>query len=130
MDILVVDDEQDIIDMLRRNLGTEGHDVDGAINRDEAVRMMKEHNYPVVLLDIKFPDASGTEILADLKEIHPPVNVLMITGYSSLENVMESLGEGAIDYLKKPLDMDEILNRLDHIERKVERWREEIGLQS
>lgn len=128
-DVLVVDDEQAIIDMLRRNLEMEDYEVHGATTLDDALKMMKEHTYPIVLLDIKFPETDGTEILRELKEIHPPVNVLMITGYASHENVMESLGLGAVDYLTKPLDMDAVLNRLEHISEKVERWRDEIGLE-
>jgi len=128
-DILVVDDEEDVISMLRRNLKTEGFDVAGATNRNEALEQMKENNYPIVILDIKFPETSGTDLLKEIKEIHPPANVLMITGYASLENVMVCLGEGAVDYFTKPLDMDSVKERLNAVEEKIERWRDEIGIQ-
>ncbi|MFB6354905.1 MAG: response regulator [bacterium] len=128
-DVFVVDDEEDVISMLRRNLKMDGYNVKGAQNREEALEKMKQNNFPIVLLDIKFPETSGTELLREFKKIHPPTNVLMITGYASLENVMTCLGEGAIDYLTKPLDMEVVKDRLTIIESKVERWRDEIGIQ-
>ena len=127
-DVLVVDDEDEIISMLERNLELEGYDVTGARNREEAIQKMEEELYPIVLLDIKFPDTSGPELLENFKEINPLVNVLMITGYSSMENVVECLGGGAVDYFTKPLDMDIILDRLHNIETKIDRWKQSIGM--
>ena len=127
-DILVVDDEQDVIDMLRRNLELEGFEVEGATQHDEAVELMEENLYPVVILDIKFPDTSGPQLLEEFKEINPLVNVVMITGYSSMENVVECLGGGAVDYFVKPLQMDEFIEAMKNIDSKVDRWRESIGM--
>ena len=127
-DVLVVDDEDEIISMLERNLELEGYDVTGARNREEAIQKMEEELYPIVLLDIKFPDTSGPELLENFKEINPLVNVLMITGYSSMENVVECLGGGAVDYFTKPLDMDIVVDRIDDVDEKIERWKESIGM--
>ncbi len=84
--------------------------------------------YSIVLLDIKFPDTSGPELLREFKRINPFVNVLMITGYSSMENVVECLGGGAVDYFTKPLDMDLVVDRLNQVEEKIDRWNESIGM--
>jgi DNA-binding response OmpR family regulator len=126
--LLVVDDEDEIVSMLKRNLEFEEYQVTGATNREEAIELMEEELYSIVLLDVKFPETSGPELLKAFKEINPLVNVIMITGYSSMENVVECLGGGAVDYFTKPLDMDEVLERLNEIERKIERWRESIGM--
>lgn len=127
-DILVVDDEEEILSMLERNLKLENYDVTGARNREEAISLMEEELYSIVLLDIKFPDTSGPELLREFKGINPLVNVLMITGYSSMENVIECLGGGAVDYFTKPLDMDLIVRRLNEVEEKIDRWKESIGM--
>lgn len=127
-EVMVVDDEEEIISMLERNLSLEGYEVDGAKTRDVAIEMMQEELYPIVLLDIKFPETSGPELLEEFKKINPLVNVVMITGYSSMENVVECLGNGAVDYFTKPLDLDVIVDRLDQIDSKIDRWRESIGM--
>lgn len=127
--VFVVDDEENVISTLKRNLQVEGFEVEGATNREDALEMMKENNYPIVLLDIKFPETSGTNLLKQFKEIHPPTNIVMITGYASMENVMTCLNEGAVDYFTKPLDMDAVVERLQILEEKIERWRDEIGIQ-
>ncbi|MFB6345310.1 MAG: response regulator [bacterium] len=127
-DVLVVDDEEEIVSMLRRNLELEGYNVDGAHNKQQAIEAMEKELYPIVLLDIKFPNTSGSELLEVLHEINPFVNVVMITGYSSMENVVDCLGGGAVDYFTKPLDMDLVVDRLDEIDRKISRWEESVGM--
>lgn len=127
--LLVVDDEEDLRNMLRRQLSSEGYEVDQAKNKEEALEKMRQYLYPVVLLDIKFPKSSGTNILEELKRIHPPVNVVMITGYASMENVMECFSKGAVDCFKKPLDVDELRQRLSELDQKVQRLRDELGIQ-
>jgi DNA-binding NtrC family response regulator len=81
-----------------------------------------------VILDIKFPDTSGQELLDQFKDINPLVNVIMITGYSSVKNVIECMAGGAVDYFTKPLDMDDLIDNVNHLDEKVNRWNETIGL--
>lgn len=127
-DVLVVDDEEEIISMLKRNLELEDYTVNGAQDRESAVEAMEEQLYSIVLLDIKFPNTSGPELLEIMKDINPLTNVVMITGYSSMENVVDCLGNGAVDYFTKPLDLDVVIERLDEIEQKIERWQDSIGM--
>lgn len=126
--ILVVDDEEEIVSMLKKNLKSEGYDVEGATDRESALSKMKDEIYSIVLLDIKFPETSGQELLQTFKEINPLVNVVMITGYSSVKNVIECLGDGAVDYFTKPLDLDELLRVVNDLDEKVNRWNETIGM--
>lgn len=127
-ELLVIDDEEEVVEMLDRNLSIEGYDVHGATTKEEALRSMEDNLENIVLLDIKFPDTSGGEILRELKEINPLVNVLMITGYSRMDNVVECLGGGAVDYFTKPLDMDLLIERVDQVDGKIQRWRENISM--
>lgn len=75
-DVLVVDDEDEIITMLKRNLELEDYTVDGANDRESAIEAMETNLYPIVLLDIKFPNTSGPELLDILNDINPPCSRL------------------------------------------------------
>jgi len=129
MDVLVVDDEEEIIDGIRRNLKIDGYSVAGASDREGALEAVRKRPYGVIFLDIKFPDVSGLELLKQIKEVRPLANVIMITGYSSLENVIECMREGAVDYFTKPLDMDELTKRMEQIHEKISRWEQTVGIE-
>lgn len=126
--ILVVDDEPQMISMLKRILSREGFELDGAKNKKQALTKMRREQHPIVLLDIKFPEANGADILRSVKEINPLANVIMMTGYSSIENVMECLGEGAVDFFSKPLDMETFVESINRVDEKIERWQREFGM--
>ena len=126
--VLVVDDEQEIVSMLERTLSLEGFKVEGVSNGKDALKMMQEKLFPIVLLDIRLPKTSGPKLLKQFKDINPLVNVVMITGYSSMENVVECLGGGAVDYFTKPLDMELFVKKIKDIDSKIDRWRKSIGM--
>ncbi len=126
--ILVVDDEPEVIEMLRKNLELEGYEVEGAPGKEAAVEKMEAELYSLVVLDIKFPETSGMELLAEFKDINPLVNVVILTGYSSMENVVSLIEGGAVDYFTKPLDMDLFLEVIEQLDTKIDRWRESIGM--
>jgi two-component system response regulator HydG len=126
--ILVVDDEQNMVEMLERTLEREGYTVEGATTREEALEKMENEIFPIVILDIKFPDTSGQELLTKFKEINPLVNVIMITGYSTIKNVIECIGEGAVDYFTKPLDTEAFVESVNEFNDRVDRWNETLGM--
>jgi len=129
MKLLIVDDEEEILNMLRRNLEMEGYEVKTTTKPSEAVNMMEEELFNLVLLDIKMPGMSGIELLEELKRINPLANIIMMTGYSSMANVVDCLGSGAMDYFVKPFnDLDLIIQALDQARSRVERWRAAMGL--
>ncbi|MFP4687544.1 MAG: response regulator [bacterium] len=126
--ILVVDDEPEIVSMLKRTLSLEGFEVEGVSRGKDALEMMKEKLFPIVILDIRLPETSGPELLKKFRDINPLVNVVMITGYSSMDNVVDCLGGGAVDYFTKPLDMDLFVETISQIDAKIDRWRKSIGM--
>lgn len=126
--ILIVDDEQEVINMLQRNLEVDGFEVDGATGKEEALEKFRDKLHPLVLLDIKIPGTSGPELLREFNDINPLVNVVMITGYSSMENVVECLGNGAVDYFTKPVNMDQMVETCKQLDQKIDRWRDSIGM--
>lgn len=126
--LLVVDDEEKIISMLKRVLSGENFEVDGAVNEQNALELMERHLYPIVILDIKFPDTSGTVLLKEFKKQNPLVNIVILTGYASIENIAECMGSGAVDCFTKPLDMDEFVEAIQRIDQKLKRWERTLGI--
>jgi len=126
--ILVVDDEREVISMLERNLTLEGFSVDGVENGDEAIKSMAKELYPIVILDIKLPDISGVDLIKKLKDHNPMANIVMITGYSSMDHVVNCLGGGAVDYFTKPLNMTTFIETLKQIDQKINRWKASIKI--
>ncbi|MBF0529909.1 MAG: response regulator, partial [Deltaproteobacteria bacterium] len=79
MKILIVDDEAEILNMLRRHLEMDGYDVTVTTSPHEAIKLMKQELFPLVLSDIKMPGMSGIDILREVKKINPLTNVLIMT---------------------------------------------------
>ena len=118
--ILVVDDEGDFLETLmnrlkKRNIGTIG-----CASGEEAVRLAKEHQFDVVILDIKMPGGmDGIETLREIKRIRPEAEVILLTGHASLETSVEGMKQGAYDYLLKPIRLEDLLEKLvQALERK------------
>ena len=106
--ILVVEGEAGIRATLCAILEDAGHKVIGLEKGDEALEMIRNRPFNVIITDIRLPDVDGMEILELAKEIDPDVAVFMMTGYASLETAVEAVNEGAYAYFVKPANGDEI----------------------
>lgn len=123
MKLLIVDDEQEILNMLERNFSLEGFDVTTTTDPTEAVGIMEVELFNLVMLDIKMPGKSGIELLREFKKINPLVNIIMMTGYSSMTYVVECLENGAVDYFVKPFsDLEIIIESLNQAAARLSRW--------
>ena len=116
--ILVVDDDRDFLDIIRRILELKGYNIETVPSADEAVSRLKERFYNIAILDISLPDADGTELLSRIMEMHPDIIAIMLTGHSSVQNAVQSLNCGAFAYLEKPVDPE---NLISVISRGLER---------
>ena len=131
MELLIVDDEEEILNMLRRNFELEDYEVTVTPNPFQAVELMKERLFNLVLLDIKMPGMSGVDLLQELKRINPLANIVMMTGYSNMAYVVDCIGAGAVDYFVKPFnDLDLIIKALGQARDRVNRWRAAMGMKS
>jgi len=106
--ILVIDDEQNIRKMLTRVLSSEGFIVKEAINGLEALKRLEEENYSLVLLDLKMPGLNGIETLRKIREYDLNLPVIMMSAYGSIAEAVEAMKLGALDYLIKPFDIEEL----------------------
>ena len=118
--ILVVDDEEIVLRSCRRALGDGQRVVDTVSSGAEALKRIEEGRYDVVLLDIMMPDIDGLQVLQRVKESHPDLEVIMVTGLSQIGTAVRAMKLGAFDYLPKPFDPDELALVVD---RAVERRR-------
>jgi len=106
--ILVIDDEQSIRRMLIRVLSSEGFIVKEAVNGLEALKRLREENYSLVLLDLKMPILNGIETLKKIKDNDSNLPVIMMSAYGSISEAVEAMKLGALDYLVKPFDIEEL----------------------
>jgi K+-sensing histidine kinase KdpD len=116
--ILLVDDDEAFLKVGQAILKSKGYYVDVAHNGQEALKQFKESAYSLVILDILLPDMSGIELLTSINRIQPEIISIISTGYSSIENSVQSLNLGAFAYLEKPLHPERLL---DVIRRGLEK---------
>ena len=120
LNILIVDDEEDIRILFKDILALPGYNVWTAGSGLEAINMMSDVDFSIVLTDMRMPGMDGLEVTKNLKEINSDITVIAISGYSSKESAMALLKEGAYDYITKPVDINEV--RII-VKRAAERYR-------
>ena len=106
--LLVVDDEEIARTNLEYALRKEGYHVDTAANGLEALDKIKEHEYDLVLTDLKMEKMDGLQLLESIKPISPHTDIVMITGYATVSTAVDALKKGAAHYLSKPIQLDEL----------------------
>lgn len=116
--ILVVDDEISVRDSLVKVLSKVGYITRTAGSGNEALAILDGHHTDIVLSDLKMPDGDGFELLRSIKKSHPAVEVILLTGYGTVEKAVEAMKEGAYDFITKPFKKAMILTT---VERAIER---------
>ena len=111
--ILVVDDEPVVCRSVKRILEKKGHSVDMVHRGKDALDMIKGEEFDILIVDLKMEGMDGMEVLKNIKEAHPDITVLMITGYASVETAVEAMKLGAFDYIPKPFSPDELSITID-----------------
>jgi DNA-binding NtrC family response regulator len=114
--ILVVDDDPVTRSLLKKRLIKAEYDVETAENGIEAVRMLAAQYYDVILTDLMMPGGvDGIGVLESAKENNIKTEVILITGHGSIDNAIMAMKKGAVDYLQKPINFDELFLRLEKI---------------
>jgi len=120
--VLIVDDEEDILWGLSEELSRHNLEVDTANNGSEALEKIKNKKYDFLITDIRMPGLSGSELLLEAQKIQPDLKVIVMTAYGSEEVKEDVLSKGAISYLEKPFDFEQLL---DIVEEKAKAGEEE-----
>jgi DNA-binding NtrC family response regulator len=118
LNILVVEDGQSQREMLRDFLVREGHSVAEAENGDTAIQSVLKGHFDMILLDYKMPGMDGMQVLKEVKKINPEIDVIIITAYGTIETAVDAMKAGAIDYITKPVEFDELLIHVDRVSER------------
>ncbi|MBS3754504.1 MAG: response regulator [Desulfobacterales bacterium] len=110
--ILLVDDEEEFVSTLAERLEIRGFESKAAYSGDQALSLIESNDYDVVVLDVKMPGMDGLEVMNHIKARRPEMPVILLTGHGSTKEGMEGMHKGAFDYLMKPLDIDELISKV------------------
>jgi DNA-binding NtrC family response regulator len=123
-----VDDEDRFRITMSKLLTVRGLEASTAGSGKEALAELKTRSYDVIILDMKMPDMGGVEVLAEIKKIDPFIEVIVMTGYASVDTAKKITELGGYDYLLKPYDIDELVEKIDSAhERKIARTQLVVG---
>lgn len=111
--ILLVDDEKDFVEMLSLRLQEAGEKVWGAYSGRECLDILEKVDIDVAILDIRMPGMDGIETLREIKRRFPLVEVIMLTGHGTTETAVQGMKLGAYDYLLKPADFQELMQKVE-----------------
>lgn len=112
INILLVDDEKDFVEMFSLRLQEEGHQVTPAYSGQEGLDTLQKGDFDVVILDIKMPGMDGITTLRKMKYESPNVEVILLTGHGATDTAVEGMKLGAFDYMLKPANFEELLEKL------------------
>lgn len=121
--ILLVDDDNFFRERLERAFAGRGYTVLSASGYEEAMKIIREEKPEMALVDLKMPGRSGLELIRDAVALNPEMKIVVLTGYGSIATATEAVRSGALYYLPKPADVDDILNafsRDDKLQEEIE----------
>jgi DNA-binding NtrC family response regulator len=119
--VLLVDDEEKFVISNAKLLSKRGYDILTALNAAEALKTLETHDVHVAVLDVKMPGMDGMSLLKEIKNRYPLVEVVMLTGHATFESAVSGLKIGASDYLMKPCQISELIQKIEeaHEKRKL-----------
>ena len=127
INVLLVDDEIPFVETVTKRLSKKGITISKAFSGEEALMQLERNAaLEIVILDVKMPGMDGIETLKQIKRQYPLVEVIMLTGHGTMESAVEGLKSGATDYLTKPTDIDELIEKSEEAFNKRQRLEEKI----
>ena len=117
--LLVIDDEEEIVKRLTRVLGKEGYEVIGAFNGKDGLDVIQSSKIDVIITDIRMHDMDGIDVLKKAKKLYRDIEGIVVTGFKDQELAIKSLRAGALDYLTKPINLDELLFAVQRAIEKI-----------
>ena len=111
--MMLVDDEERFLSTTKKLLSRKGYDAQTEASGAEALETLRTSNVHVVILDVKMPGMDGIATLKEIKRQFPMIEVIMLTGHGTVESAVEGLKSGATDYLTKPTDINELIEKAE-----------------
>jgi DNA-binding NtrC family response regulator len=125
--VMLVDDEVPFVETMTKRLGKRNLKVITAFSGQEALETLsKNRNVDVVILDVKMPGMDGVETLKEIKKAYPLIEVIMLTAYATVETAIEGMRLGAYDYLMKPCDIEQLMQKVEEATKKRRAHEEKI----
>jgi two-component system response regulator RegA len=118
--VLLVDDDDFLRDRMARALDKRGYQVSTAANVDDALAVAEAEQPDMAVIDLKMPGRSGQELLAELRRVSPDTRSVILTGYGSIANAVDAMRLGAVNYLTKPADVDQVVEAFRRVETAPE----------
>ena len=116
--VLLVDDEEDFVNTLSQRLEVRGLKVTGVHRGEDAVKLTDEQQFDVIVLDLAMPGMDGLETMKMIKENHPDAEIIILSGQGTVKTSIEAMKLGAEDFLEKPVDLKELLAKIDEAKNK------------
>jgi len=116
--VLLVDDEVVFTTNVSKILSNRGYRVTAVNSGNDAIRVLEESNFDIVILDLKMPGLSGIETLKEIKKLGLFTETLILTGHGSIDTALEAIKLGAYDYLTKPCEIDDLLTKIEDAWKK------------
>jgi len=110
--VLLVDDEKDFIEALGERMENRGMNVSTTTSAKDAIKRVEEEAYDAIVLDLQMPEMDGIEALKAIKKINPDMQVILLTGYATVEKGIEAMKLGAMDLIEKPADIETIAEKI------------------
>ena len=110
--VLLVDDEEDFVETLAQRLEVRDFEVATALSGAEALEGLEEREIDVVVLDLQMPGVDGIQVLRQIKERKPLIEVIMLTGHATVQTAIDGMKLGAFDFLIKPTETEELLEKI------------------
>lgn len=113
--VLVVDDEEEFVSALVERLQLRAIDAEGVTRGDEALELLRKRDFDIILLDVMMPGIGGLEVVRRIKENHPSTAVILLSGHSSADAAEQAAAAGALEYLVKPVAIDDLISLFERI---------------
>lgn len=110
--ILLVDDEENFLEIMSERMRSRGMEVTTTTSAAEALQKVEEESFDAVVLDLIMPEMNGLEVLKAIKEKRPELEVILLTGYPTVEKAIEAGNYGALDFIEKPAELKEITKKI------------------
>ena len=125
--VMLVDDEVPFVETMTKRLKKRDLRVISAYSGEESLEILsKNQNLDVVILDVKMPGMDGIDTLKEIKKRYPLAEVVMLTGHATVESAIDGMKQGAFDYLKKPCEIEDLLEKVEGATQKKREHEEKI----
>ena len=126
INVLLVDDEKNFVEYLAERLQLRDFNVITAFSGDEAINLVKENDFDVIVLDVQMPGKNGVETLKEIKKIEQLSQVIMLTGHATVKTAIQGMKNGAFDYLMKPTDTEDLIEMMNKAYELVAEQKDKI----